>query len=383
MSCGCNLRKRIIKEKLTVDKRDIYLDYNATTKPDIAVLAEIDKINRIFWGNPSAQNSRGVNLFNHILSKIDLCKEILNIEDYETWFDTSSSSIIEKIYRSNSYNDIITSTIEHPSLINNSKTQIDVDNNGRIKTELLKKKMANQSIKTKHLLVYSPINHETGNIQPFKDIYNIAKQNNVPVIFDAVQTIARLDPANWIPYCDGFYFSGHKIHGIQGGAVLFAKQNIFDFKLHNSPLPFSLYTGTLNTPGVIGVLEATIKLQHNFNNYIAELKVLHKEAINILNKIDNITIESSENGALGIINITLSSIEKIEDLLLFLNREGIHTGRLSACSGDINSPSTVLKMMGRDETTSKSSIRLSFGKDSKRDDFFRVSSSIRKYYNKV
>ena len=379
MSCGCNLRKRINRENIKTNLRDVYLDYNATTKPDSQVLAEIERVNRIHWGNPSAQNSRGVDLYNLIMSKISLCKSIFKIEEYDTYFDTSSTSLINKISADPLYKDIISSTIEHPSLLNSADIKVSTNSYGVIDLIKLNKQLQNSK---KQVIIYSPVNHETGNIQPIEDIYRIAQTHNTPVILDAVQTLPRLDIADWVPYCHGFYFSGHKIHSIQGAAALFVKKSTFNFNLKDSPLPFSLYSGTLNTPGVIGLLKAVEILQRNFTEYISSLKILHNEAMAILKKIESINIESTES-APGIINITLNNIDSIEDVLLFLSRQGIQTGRVSACSGDINAESYVLKAMGRDSLRAKNSLRLSFGKDSKRDDFFRVSSSLKKYYNQL
>ena len=377
MSCGCNLRKQITKEKISLSKRDVYLDYNATTKPNFNALAAIDKVNRNFWGNPSAQNSRGVNLFNFLIEEITKIKRIFNIDSDFIYFDTSSSSLIKKIAEIEPDKTIITTHIEHNSLIDNSKIKINVDSTGKIDQSELKKTILNSN---NQILIYSPVNHETGNIQQIDDIYFICKEKQVPVIFDAVQTIQRIELDKWLPFCDGFYYSGHKIHGIQGAAVLILKEKIIDFKLKDSSLPFSLYNGTFNTPGVIGLLEATKVLFNKFDYYLKDLQVLHKEVLNILNRLKgHYIVESEINNAPGIINISLPNINKIEDLLIHLNREAIQIGRLSACTGDINRESHVLQFMGRNSDRSKTSIRISFGKESKRDDFFRLTSAIRSF----
>ncbi len=374
MSCGCNLRKRIIKEKISISKRDVYLDYNATTKPNLDALAAIDRVNRNFWGNPSAQNSRGVNLFNLLIEEITKIKKIFKINNDFIYFDVSSSSLIKRIAANVPDKTIITTQIEHNSLINNSNIKIKVDTSGKMDLSKLKTTISNNR---DSILIYSPVNHETGNIQNIKEIYSICRENEVNVILDAVQTIPRVTLKNWLPFCDGFYYSGHKIHGIQGAAVLILKEKIIDFRLEDTPLPFSLYDGTFNTPGVIGLLEATKVLFHKYDDYLNDLKVLHKEALNILKRLDeNYIIESDINSAPGIINISLPIIDKVEDLLIHLNREAIQIGRLSACSGDINMESHVLKAMGRNSDRSSTSLRISFGRESKRDDFFRLTSAI-------
>jgi len=380
MSCSCNLRKRITENKIDIDKRDVYLDYNATTKPDIKVLAEVDKLNRNSWGNPSAQNSRGVHLYNILLEKINKCKNHLSAKSYYVYFDTSSTSIIKKIYKSKKDRSIYTSNIEHKSLLENSDNVLPVDINGRIDLEYLTN---NQHVAPEcSILIFSPVNHETGNIQPYKEIYKICKSKKIDVIFDAVQTVSRIKLEQWRPYCDGFYYSGHKIHGLQGAAVLFIDNNIDLFDTENSPLPFSIYSGTFNTCSVIALLEST-EILFKYPENLRDLQTLHKEAINIIMNIKDVNIESSINGAPGIINISLPPNKSIENLLLFLNKNGIQLSRFSACTDDINGESYVLKNMGRDINRCKSSLRLSFGKYSKRDDFFRVTSSINKYYNEL
>ncbi|MGL1894661.1 MAG: aminotransferase class V-fold PLP-dependent enzyme [Spirochaetaceae bacterium] len=378
MSCGCNLRKRITKNRILLDKRDVYLDYNATTKPCSEVLAKVDQFNRNFWGNPSAQNSRGVNLFNLLEKEIISTKKVLGCDNFNIYFDCSSSSLIKRIEDILRNREIISTTIEHKSLLESSKVKIGVDDSGQIDLkslgQLLKYKKNNP------VLIYSPVNHETGIIQPFIKVYELANKYKVKVIFDAVQTISRINFKSWLPYCDGFYYSGHKIYGLQGAAALLLKDDNIDFKLEDTPLPFSLFTGTFNTPSVIALLEATNLLINDFNNGINELKILHTEALFIISKLEyQYYIESSEYGVPGIINISFPELEKIEDLLFHLNKENIQLSRLSACTGDINRESYVLEEMGRDIKRCKTSLRISFGKYSKRDDFFKLTSSIKKF----
>ncbi|QEN04244.1 aminotransferase class V-fold PLP-dependent enzyme [Thiospirochaeta perfilievii] len=375
MPCDCNLRKRITRDKITLNKRDVYLDYNSTTKPNNRVLASIDQINRNYWGNPSAQNSRGVNLYNYINGEIHKAKLELGLNNMKIYFDTSSTSLIHKI--GNIEKNVITSNIEHTSLLKVANNTVQVDNRGQLDLNKL------ESICKKQypsLIVYSPVNHETGNIQPIAKIFEIAKRYNIKIILDAVQTINRLDREKWLPYCDGFYFSGHKIHGVQGAATLILKDSFINFNLDNSPLPFSLYSGTFNSPAVIGLLTATLDTLKSSKTVLNEIRVLQKEGINILAKCSkDIIFESDINNLTGVINISIPIVDKIEDLLMHLSIEGIQVGRLSACSGDINKKSYVLTAMGRDIKRASTSIRISFGRESKRDDFFRLSAALKSF----
>lgn len=383
MSCGCNLRKRITIKNIELDnKRDIYLDYNSTTKPDTEILALTDRINRNLWGNPSSQNSRGVLIYNSLLKEIHEVKKLLKIPEYNPYFDTSATSIIEKIAAYVNRRKIITSSIEHQSLLKKSSHHITVDSNGQINLNILEKILSNS--KDKKIIIYSPVNHETGSIQKCKDIYKLASKYRTNVILDCVQAISRLETSKWLPYCDGFYFSGHKIYGLQGSALLFLKKGIIDFKTEDSPIPFSLYSGTFNTPSSFAILYACKKIFINFQDYITELKALHEDAKRILLKLSpDIKIESPEDSAPGIINISIPKTKSIEELMLYLNTKGIQISRLSSCSGDINDDSYILKEMGRDSSSYKKSLRISFGKDSKRDDFYRLSSALHNYLSSL
>lgn len=375
MGCDCNLRKQINRAKIELDKRDIYLDYNSTTKPDIKVLAEVEKFNRLYWGNPSAQNSRGVKLFNLITTEFIECLTILNSTERCYYFSQSSSSIINDI-KDYWQGEILTSSIEHKSLLSCGDIHISVDNNGIINADELKKSILNS---TNPILIYSPVNHETGNIQPIKEIYNLCRENNVPIILDVVQTISRLHSEEWSHYCNGFYYSGHKIYALPGAATLIIDKDLINFKTDENPLHFSLYNGTFNTPAVHALTKGTLLLLNNFDSYHKELTVLDRDAQFILNKIVDYKVESSEQRAPGIINLSLNINGNIEDLLMHLNQQNIQIGRISACSGNINEPSYVLKEMGRDSHRASHSLRISFGKGSKRDDFYKLVSSINNF----
>lgn len=375
MACGCNLRKRINKAKIELDRRDIYLDYNATTKPSIDVLASLERFNRHYWGNPSSQNSRGVTLYNLLTEEMSKMIELLHLNNSDYFFDTSSSALISHI--TSFWNgEVITTSIEHISLLDNSDIRVPVDSNGVLDLAILKNSI-NSSVNP--IIIYSPVNHETGNIQPIEEIYNICNSLNTPIIIDAVQTISKLERDRWIPYCNGFYYSGHKIYGIPGAAIFISDKNLINFNTENNPLPFSLYRGTFNSPAVYGLIQATNFLFKEFTSMINEIDALDRDALLILSRIKSCKIESGSKRASGIINISLKIDNDIEELLFYLNSQNIQIGRVSACTGDINAPSYVLVEMGRPKGRASRSLRVSFGKGSKRDDFYKLVTSINSF----
>lgn len=372
MACKCTLRKKLIKKDIKLGTEDIYLDYCSTTKPDINILAEIEKTNRLFWGNPSSQNSRGVFLFKEIEKYSNKLLQLLGTKNHKIFFDTSSSSIIKQI-KDNTDKKIVTTNIEHRSLLENSHIQLPINKEGEIDLFKMKEVITKDSI-----FIYSPVNHETGHIQKCKSIYEVCKKSGATVILDCVQTISRLETNKWIDYSDGFYFSGHKIYSIPGAAAIILNKSTNLFK-ENETLPFSIYQGTINSPGIIGLLLAGINLINNFNNELPYITNLHKDALNIFNNINTEVVNNSTHSAPGIINISLPNIDKIENLLFHLNNNRIYLSRFSSCTGDINIASKILLNLDKEPNISKKSLRISFGKHSKRHDFFKLVNSINEY----
>lgn len=370
MPCKCSIRKKLLKKNLKISNSNTYLDYCSTTKPDIEVLKEVEKAYRVNWGNPSSQNTFGVNIYSIIKDKTQKLLKLLHLENSYIYFDSSSSSIINKI--NNQLNKkIVTTTIEHRSLLLNSQAQVTVNSSGLVNIDELKKNISSNTI-----FIYSPVNHETGNIQEIEKIYKVCKDANCKVVLDCVQTISRLPLKKWKPYCDGFYFSGHKIHGIPGAAALITYTNFQNLKVSET-LEFSIYEGTINSPGVIGLLIAAENLLINIPRELQTLQTLHNEALQIIKTIEKpVIIESNKNSAPGIINISLPQIKDIEELLLYLNNDNIYVSRFSACNGNITANSYVLTNMGREKTSASKSIRISFGKNSKRGDFYKLTNSI-------
>lgn len=373
MGCKCNLRKKLLKRNISLGDRDIYLDYAATTKPLQEVLYTIDKINRIYWGNPSSQNNRGSYLYSKIEESCRNILNTLNLDDSKIYFDGSASLIANKL--TGTPLKCITKITSHLSLTNPNTDRVNVDNNDRTILGELEKKLETDTV-----FIYSPVNHEIGALDDFVDIYKLCKNKNVPVIIDAVQLITKLPISDWIDYCDGFYFSGHKIHSIPGGACLILKPNCKIALPVTSTIEYSIFDGTFNSQSIAGLLKAFEILLLNINDEVIYLESLTRDGLSILKNIKSeIRIETPENSLPGIINFSIKDIDSIEDLLEHLNKDSIYLSRFSACTGEISNSSEILTYIGREGYSLKNSLRVSFGKDSQRGDFYSLVNSINNF----
>lgn len=375
-------------------KKSVYLDYNATTPVDPRVLGAFERMCRNTWGNPSSLHSSGIEAWD----AVEACR--INIGAYFTidpeliYYCSSASEAIHGALYGTILRDkertIITSTIEHSAIYHPvyhlrkagySVRIVDVDYNGVLDGDQL------ENLLTQHprsLLLYSPVNHETGTIQPVADIYARVKKHDCIVFIDGVQAAARIEPAAWAANCDMFTVSGHKIYAPKGIAMLYKKK---DVKLR--PTRFGgyqndgLFPGTENTPGIAALSEAIGILKNTITDEGRRLQVLINDGLAILqNRGLDIRIESPKDRAPGVVCISLPWVKDMEALLFYLNTNLICISRFSACSTRVTGPSKILSAMGKPVKRRLTSLRIALGRWSKRDDFFRLAAVLKEYRDK-
>jgi len=194
----------MIKQENTIKKENkiIYLDNAATTKPlqeVIDIVAETQKNN---YGNASSLHRFGLNAEDILDNCRNMIAKSINANADEIIFTsggTESNNLAIKGFLKNKKGKIITTTIEHPSVLNVFKelendfevVYINMDREGFIDLEELK-----NAVDKKTLLV-SIIhgNNEIGTIQDIKKISNIIKEKNPETIIhmDACQSFTKTD----------------------------------------------------------------------------------------------------------------------------------------------------------------------------------------------
>ena len=237
-------------------------------------------------------------------------------------------------------NHIISTVIEHPSVLNTLKdleeegfevTYLNVDKYGKINLEELK-----QAIKpTTCLVTIMHVNNEVGSIQPIQEIGKYLKTLNDKVYFhvDAVQSYSKINfkPSKY--NIDFMSVSGHKLHGPKGiGFMYIRENNRIKPMLTGGGQEIGIRSGTENTPGIYGLGEAINIINQNLDEKIekiANLKNLLKGEI--VKNIDDIKINSPEDGVCHILNISFRGV-KGEVLLHYLEQKKVYVSTGSACS---------------------------------------------------
>ena len=325
---------------------EIYLDNSATTKPYKEVIEKMVYALSTDYANPSSLHKKGIEVEKNIKEIRRNIARTLGVKDKEIYFTSggteSNNAIIRGVVALNKKrkNHIISTVIEHPSVLNTLKdleeegfevTYLNVDKYGKINLEEL-----TQAIKpTTCLVTIMHVNNEVGSIQPIQEIGKYLKTLNDKVYLhvDAVQSYSKINfkPSRY--NIDLMSVSGHKLHGPKGiGFMYIRENNRIKPMLTGGGQEIGIRSGTENTPGIYGLGEAINIINQNLDEKIekiANLKNLLKNEI--VKNIDDIKINSPEDGVCHILNISFRGV-KGEVLLHYLEQKKVYVSTGSACS---------------------------------------------------
>jgi cysteine desulfurase / selenocysteine lyase len=256
----------------------VYLDNAATSfpKPD-SVYNEMEKCMRIYCANPGrGSHAMAVQSAIAVITTREHIAKLLNVSDYlNICFTKNATEALNlAIYGCLSKGDhVITTCMEHNSVLRPLKTLekfngikltiVSGDGLGRIDPVQIKK---NINKKTR-LIVCTLSSNVNGIIMPIKEISKIASENGLMFLLDASQGLGsiKIDLNNYNNSM--IAFPGHKgLLGPQGTGGLYIAPNIYLKPLMSGGtgsrsgilfqpniMPDKYESGTLNTPGIIGL----------------------------------------------------------------------------------------------------------------------------------
>ena len=373
----------------------VYLDYNATTPIHPLVAREMEKYIHKYFGNPSSSHWYGKKAHEGIEKARKHVSEILGCSPQEIIFTSSGTESNNYVIRGvaetykNKGNHIITSIIEHPSVIKPCQylekqgfevTYLPVDSYGMVNSDDVKKAIRpRQTI----LITIMHANNETGTIQPIEEISRIAKNKNILFHTDAAQSIGKIPAKVNKLGVDFLTVAGHKLYAPKGVGALYIREGI---KIK----PFILgaghengrRAGTENVIEIAGLGKACEILNKKQNSNSRKIKILRDKFYNGLKRND---IEVKLNGhpekrLPNTLNVSLIGIEN-HVLLEKIPEIAVSTG--SACHSNSKVPSSVLTAMGITEKESFYAIRFSFGLFTTEEDIDYALEKIKKVLKKL
>ena len=352
----------------------IYFDHAATTPVSKNVLEKMMPYFTDTFGNAHSQHTFGRSSIKGVdLARSQVAKAI-NCLPNEVYFTGSGTEANNWAIKGTAWakqlkgKHIITSAIEHPSVLNSCSwlkkqgfevTILPVDRDGKVLLEELKKALRKDTILVSIMLA----NNEVGTIQPYKEIAKLVKANDSIFHVDAVQAVGSIKVDVKDIGCDLLTLSAHKFYGPKGVGALYIRNGLkIDKLIIGGGQERAMRGGTTNTPAVVGLGQAIEDAVNNLEVYSEHCRKLRDRFIERVEKeITNVKLNGSRTDRLpNNANFSFEYIEG-ESILYRLDLAGIAVSSGSACSSGSLEPSHVLLAMGVDIVLGHGSIRFSFG----------------------
>lgn len=372
--------------------KKVYLDNASTTYVSSEVLAEMLPCFNAIYGNSNSLHSFGREASSIVDRARDRIARAINANKSNEIYFTSGGTEADNwaikglahAY-SNKGKHIITSAIEHHAVLDACKqleeegfevTYLPVDKTGLVDmAELL------HSIREDTTIVsIMAVNNEVGTIQNIKAIAKIAHDYGLIFHTDAVQAIGAVKLDVQDMEIDAMTLSGHKIYGPKGVGCLYLKNGVrIENLITGGNQERGKRGGTINVPAVAGFGKAVEIAVRDMSINQQKLRSERDFFLrNLEQKVEYIHINGHPQQKVnGILNISFEMVDN-ESLLMLLDMEGVAVSIGSACTSNSAEPSHVLKAMGLDDDEIKSSIRISFGKNTSRSDIEYVIDVIEK-----
>lgn len=374
------------------NREKIYLDYASGAQP-----------------NPSSIHDLGLKEKNKLELARKVVADILNVTSREVVFTSGSTEsnnlailgLVNNFYKLNSKIHIVTTNIEHASVLevckhlektNKAKvTYVEVEPSGIVDPKKIKKAITSETV----LVSVMYANNEIGTIQPIKEIakeirhfrktINYKLETSIYPIFhtDATQAVNYLPIS--IPQLgvDMMSFNSAKIYGPKGVGALYLRRGVNIIPImFGGDQEHGLRPGTENVDGIVAfakALELTEKIKDKEVKRVILLRDYFLLKINKVNfKINGDLVNRLPNN----INITIPNIPS--DLLVIeLSARGVMASSKSACHSGDGKASYVVRAINPDLKETDGSLRFSLGRDTTKSDLDFVIKSLTQILTKL
>jgi cysteine desulfurase len=365
----------------------IYLDYNATTPVDLAVVEAMLPYLAIHFGNPSSAHAYGHAAHEAVDTAREQVASLLSCSPSEITFTGGGSESDNLAIRGIALarrrlgNHIITQATEHPAVINTCRalerlhgfhvTYLPVDDYGQVDPAQVAAAINDKTV----LVTIMHANNETGTLQPIKQIAEIAHRRGVLVHTDASQSAGKIPTRVDELGVDLLTIAGHKVYAPKGIGALYIRQGLqLEPVIYGGGQESGRRAGTENVAYMVALGTACMiaqeqlaesqdrirklrdRLQQRLEQYIPARVLLNGHMTERLPNTLNISIE----GVVG------------EEALAATPEIASSTG--SACHEGSTDPSPVLMALGMSRERALGALRLTLGRWTTEDDVERAAS---------
>lgn len=366
----------------------VYLDYNATTPVHPEVADEMVPFLRDNFGNPSSSHYYGRVASEAVRKARKQVSELLGCKAEEIVFTsggTESDNYSLKGYawaNIDRGNHIITSSIEHPAILNVCRyleltgfnvTYLPVDKFGMVSPEDVGNAINDETI----LISIMHANNEVGTIQPIREIADIAQGQNVVFHTDAAQSIGKI-PCRINDLCvDMLTVAGHKLYAAKGVGALYIRSGIELVPLiHGAAHESGRRASTENVPGIVGLGKACELIHNTFAGEASQLLHLRDRLHKLLeDSLPDVQLNGHPEQRLpNTLSLSFRDINAGDLLQEVKDKIAVSGG--AACHDNDVEISHVLKAMGIARDWAVGTVRFSLGSQTTEADIDRAADLI-------
>ncbi|MDO9708930.1 cysteine desulfurase NifS [Paracraurococcus lichenis] len=367
----------------------VYLDNNATTRTDVAVIEAMLPYFREVFGNPSSTHALGADVGGAVRQARRQVQALLGAaHDHEVVFtsggtESDNAALLSALETQAGRDEIVTTTVEHPAILQCVEHlqqsrgirvhRIGVDAGGRLDMGAFRAALGPRTAVASAMWA----NNETGTIFPVEELAALAHAAGALFHTDAVQAAGRLPMALKGTEIDMLSLSGHKLHGPKGIGALYVRKGVpFRPLLRGGRQERGRRGGTENVPAIIGLGKAAeLAAQHlpAERTRVAALRDRLEQGILRLggSRVNGDTARRLPNTS----NLAFDHIDS-EALLLRLGRAGIAASSGAACASGSTEPSHVLRAMDLPEVALHGALRLSLSRETTPEDIDRTLAAM-------
>ncbi len=351
----------------------IYLDNAATTRVAPEVFEAMTPFLRDEYGNPSSVYALAGRAAAAMQEARRAVADFIGAEIDEIIFTGGGSEAdnlaIKGIMSKHEGGHMITSAIEHHAVLHTCEalesrgydlSAVGVDENGMVDPEEIRAAIREDT----RIISIMHSNNEVGTLQPIAEISAIAREHDVLIHTDAVQSLGKV-PLNVKELgVDLAAFSAHKLHGPKGVGVLYVRKGVRPQPLiHGGGQERRMRAGTENTAGIVGFGEAVKLAAQQGSEGIERMRSLRDRFIDgLMEAVPDVILSGHPEKRLPNLASFLFKYIEGEGILLSLDMHQIAASSGSACTSGSLDPSHVLLAMGYPHEVAHGSLRVSLSR---------------------
>ncbi|UCC29782.1 MAG: selenide, water dikinase SelD [Phycisphaerales bacterium] len=350
----------------------VYLDYNATTPLDPAVVEAMRPYLETHFGNPSSSHVYGARTKKAVETARRQVADMLGASPDEIVFTSGGSESNNLAIRGIAQalkqkgNHIITSAVEHPAVIEVCRyleaqgfrvTVVPVDETGLVDSSDVERALTQGTI----LITVMHANNEVGTIQPIPEIAEIARHHGIVIHTDAAQSVGKIPAKVDELGVDLLSIAGHKLYAPKGVGALYIRTGVKPEKLiFGAAHERGWRAGTENVLEIVGLGQACEIVSKHLDGRAAHMRRLRDRLHDgITARIGDIRLNGHPEKRLpNTLSVSFRGIEA-DAILSELTEVAASAG--AACHADEVVMSDTLKAMGVPVDFAMGTVRFSTG----------------------